>query len=190
MYYCYWPPFISTVIIYQDWINVQQIVMKWNTCFAETNIFISVISGCSRSRWPRGLRLGTPAARLVGLLVRNPPATWMSVSCDCCVLSGRGLCDLPIPLPEEIYRVWQCDAWECDREASIIMWRPWSLGAFARGRGVFGDFHACFVTHYLQYVSCLHLWRKHAKLSGPPAFVVCSWQTSLSHNKTHICLLV
>jgi hypothetical protein len=30
----------------------------------------------------------------------------MSVSCQCCVLSGRGLCDGPINRPEESYRVW------------------------------------------------------------------------------------
>jgi hypothetical protein len=29
----------------------------------------------------------------------------MSVSCECCVLSGRGLCDGPIPRREESYRV-------------------------------------------------------------------------------------
>jgi len=26
--------------------------------------------------------------------------------CECCVLSGRGLCDGPIPLPETSYRMW------------------------------------------------------------------------------------
>jgi hypothetical protein len=30
----------------------------------------------------------------------------MFVSCDCCVLSGRGLCDGPTPRPEESYRLW------------------------------------------------------------------------------------
>jgi hypothetical protein len=30
----------------------------------------------------------------------------MSVSCECCVLSGRGLCDELIPRPEESYRLW------------------------------------------------------------------------------------
>ena len=30
----------------------------------------------------------------------------MSVSCECCVLSGRGLCEGLIPRPEESYRVW------------------------------------------------------------------------------------
>ena len=30
----------------------------------------------------------------------------MSVSCECCVLSGRSLCDELIPHPEGFYRVW------------------------------------------------------------------------------------
>ena len=38
---------------------------------------------------------------LLGLQVRIPPGAWMSVSCDRCMLSGRGLCGGPIPRPEE-----------------------------------------------------------------------------------------
>jgi hypothetical protein len=30
----------------------------------------------------------------------------MSVCCECCVLSGRGLCDGLVPRPEESYWVW------------------------------------------------------------------------------------
>jgi len=30
----------------------------------------------------------------------------MFVCCECCVLSGRGLCDELITRPEESYRVW------------------------------------------------------------------------------------
>ena len=48
------------------------------------------------------------AARMLRLPVRIPPGALMSVSCECCVLSGRGLCDGPIPRPEESYRVWVC----------------------------------------------------------------------------------
>jgi hypothetical protein len=59
-----------------------------------------------RSQWPRGLRRGSSAARLLGSLVRIPPGAWMSVSCECCVLSGRGLCDGLVPRPEESYRLW------------------------------------------------------------------------------------
>jgi hypothetical protein len=49
---------------------------------------------------------GSAAARLLGLWVRIPPRACMSVCCECCVLSGRGLCDELITLPEESYRVW------------------------------------------------------------------------------------
>jgi hypothetical protein len=58
-----------------------------------------------RSQWPRGLRRGSAAARLLGLWVRILPGAWLSVSCDCCVLSGRGLCDELVNRPEESYRV-------------------------------------------------------------------------------------
>jgi hypothetical protein len=40
----------------------------------------------------------------------------MSVCCECCVLSGRGLCDELITRPEESYRLW-CVV-ECDQETS------------------------------------------------------------------------
>jgi hypothetical protein len=59
-----------------------------------------------RSQWPRSLRRGSAAARLMGLLVRISPGAWMSVSCECFVLSGRGLCVGLIARPEESYRVW------------------------------------------------------------------------------------
>jgi len=34
-----------------------------------------------------------------------PPGAWISVSCECCVLSDEGLCVGPITCPEEFYRV-------------------------------------------------------------------------------------
>jgi hypothetical protein len=61
----------------------------------------------SRSQWLRGLRRGSAAARLLGLWDRIPPRAWMSISCECCVLSGRGLCDELVTRPEEAYRVWR-----------------------------------------------------------------------------------
>ena len=45
------------------------------------------------------------------LWVRIPPGAWLSVSCECCVLSGRGLCDDLITLPDESYRVWCVWVW-------------------------------------------------------------------------------
>jgi len=40
----------------------------------------------------------------------------MSVCCECCVLSGRGLCDGLITSPEESYRIWCVVV--CDLETS------------------------------------------------------------------------
>ena len=62
----------------------------------------------SRFRWPRGLRRRSAAAHLMGLRVRIPRGERMSVSCKCCVLSGRGMCIGLIPHPEESYRVCVC----------------------------------------------------------------------------------
>ena len=36
----------------------------------------------------------------------NPTEAWMSVCCECYVLSGRGLCDELITRPEESFRLW------------------------------------------------------------------------------------
>jgi len=59
------------------------------------SVCLSVYLYICRSRWPRGLSYGSAAACLVGLRVRIPPGAWMSVLCECCFLSGRGLCDGP-----------------------------------------------------------------------------------------------
>ena len=61
--------------------------------------------------------VGSEADRLLVLWVRIPPVAWMSVSCECCVLSevsgsGRSLIQRS---PTE------CTMSECDREAST-MW--------------------------------------------------------------------
>jgi hypothetical protein len=61
-----------------------------------------------RSQWPRGLRRRSSAARLLGLWIRIPPGVWMSVCCDCCIFSGRDLCDGLITRVEEFYRVCLC----------------------------------------------------------------------------------
>jgi len=58
------------------------------------------------SQWPRGLRRGSAADRLLVLWIRIPSGTWKSVCCECCVLSGRGLCDELITRQEESYPVW------------------------------------------------------------------------------------
>jgi hypothetical protein len=69
-----------------------------------------------RSKWLRGLSCRSSAARLLRFCVRIPSGAWMFVSCESCVLSGRGLCDGLIIRPEESYRLWRVVV--CDKETS------------------------------------------------------------------------
>jgi len=74
----------------------------------------------SRSQWPRGLRRGSAAARMLGLWFRIPPGHGcLSVaSVVCCQVeifaTGRSLA--------------QRSSTEFDREASIVR-GPWPMGA-------------------------------------------------------------
>jgi hypothetical protein len=49
---------------------------------------------------------------LVGIVGSNPDrgegGIWMSVACECCVSSGRSLCDGSITLPKESQRILVC----------------------------------------------------------------------------------
>ena len=56
------------------------------------------------------------AARLLRLCIRIPPGAWMFVCSECCVLSGRGLCDELISRPEEAYRMVR----RCVRSRSLV----------------------------------------------------------------------
>jgi hypothetical protein len=65
-----------------------------------------------RSQWTRSLRRRSAAAWLLRSWVRIPPEAWIFVCCECCVLSGRGLCDELITRPEESYHL--CCVVVCD----------------------------------------------------------------------------
>jgi len=41
---------------------------------------------------------GSAAAHLLGLRIRISPGVWMSISCECCVLSSRGRGTMPHPV--------------------------------------------------------------------------------------------
>ena len=68
-------------------------------CWSNILVLYSVL--LSRSQWPRGLRRGSVAARLLRSWVRIPPGAWMFVCCEYCELSGRGLCEELYTRPEE-----------------------------------------------------------------------------------------
>ena len=67
-----------------------------HTCIWHFELYIC------RPQWPCGIRLESAAACLLRLRVRVPPVAWMSVCCECFVLSGRGVCDELITRPEGV----------------------------------------------------------------------------------------
>jgi hypothetical protein len=87
-------------------------IIRINKLMCIVYLLISYLRS-SRSQRPRGLRRRSTAERLLGSWVRIPRGAWMFVFRAMVVLSGRGLCDGPIPRPEESYRLW-CVI-ECDR---------------------------------------------------------------------------
>jgi len=83
----------------------------------------------SRSRWPRGLRPTSAAARLLRSWVRIPSGHWCLSVVSVCVLSGRGLCVGLITRTEEDYRLWCVVV--CDLETAWMR-RPWPTGGLLR----------------------------------------------------------
>jgi hypothetical protein len=94
----------------EGWIRLRNGLYFYPNNFGVTNKVNAGPSGCE------GLGRRSAAARLLRSWVRIPPGAWMFVCCECCVLSGRGLCDELITLPEESYRL--CCVVVCDLETS------------------------------------------------------------------------
>jgi hypothetical protein len=89
--------FINAVILhYFRFVrNVTALYIKYDTKFCSPVSFGSPIPVAEQS-YDRSF---------VGIAGSNPAGVWKSVSRECCVLSGRGLCDGPIIGPEEPYGV-------------------------------------------------------------------------------------
>ena len=96
------------------------------------------------SQWSRGLRRRSAVAHLLRLWVRIPPGAWMFVGCECCVLSGRGLCDELITRPEESYRMWCVVMYDLE---TLWMRRSWPTGGFCVQRE-----NKCIVLHLAVYL--------------------------------------
>ena len=55
---------------------------------------------------------------LADILCSSPAVVGMVFCCDCCVLSGRGVCDELITHPEQSYRLWRVVV--CDLETASM----------------------------------------------------------------------
>ena len=93
---------------------------------------------------------GRSLARIVG---SNPVGARMSVSCECCVLSGRGLCVGLITRPEESYRVWYVWvwSWNLDNKEALDHW-----GLLPHGKK--GENVISFKVNLITYNRHVHQW--------------------------------
>ena len=82
--------------------------MFLSLCYTSSYLYWNILN--CWSQWLRDLRRA--ANHLLRLLVWILPGAWMFVCCECCVLSGRGLCDVLITHPEE--------SADCDASFSVI----------------------------------------------------------------------
>jgi len=108
---------------------------------------------------------------------------WMSVCCECCVLSGRGLCDGPIAPPEEsyLYGVSECDL----KTSTMRRSRPTRVVEPLKKKSGW----------VMKLISCVCLVLK-LRMSGaivpfPHAFIVCKEVNTLPFYflvLTHLCV--
>jgi len=82
------------------------ILISYFVIYTSLSIVLVMCNFAGPSGRSRGLRRRSAAARLLRSWVRIPPGAWMFVCCECCVLSGRDLCDELITRPGESYRLW------------------------------------------------------------------------------------
>jgi hypothetical protein len=87
-------------ILIQMWIEIKSVA------WPQTVINLSLLKRIWRIKKGVGLRP----------LVGSNPTGGMDICRECCVLSGRGLCDGLITRPEESYRLWRVVV--CDQEIS------------------------------------------------------------------------
>jgi hypothetical protein len=101
---------------------------SWNFRFILwTKIPYEVHYTACRSQWPRSLRHGSVASRLLGLWVRIPPEAWMSLVSVVCFQVEVSVTDRSLVQMSPT----ECGVSECDLGTSIMM-RSWLIRAVER----------------------------------------------------------
>ena len=123
--YMFRPTVLATFRRYCDNIKckLRKMLLLYDT-FIKERLYLCSLTPVYRSQWSCCLRRRSAAARLLRLWVRIPLGAWMSVCRECCVLSGRGLRDGLITLPEESYRLVRRCVWSRNlvNEEALAHW--------------------------------------------------------------------
>jgi hypothetical protein len=72
------------------------------------------IEHCHKFRGSTDIKADPSGRSRAGIMGSNPVGSMGSVSCECCFLSGKCICNGPIPRPEESCRMCTCVI-ECDQ---------------------------------------------------------------------------
>ena len=106
-----------------------------------------------RSPWRRG-------RSLAGIVLSNPAGGIdVSFSCECCVLSGRGLCVGLITRPEESYRAWFVTLWSGSLDTEVVLTHHGLMRHEKKPK-------ACVICEVETYLNRLG---KHLEKAAPPA---------------------
>ena len=124
-------------------------------------------------QWPHGLRHKSAATCLLRLWVRNPTGG-MYVCCECCVLSGRGLCNELITHPEKSYRL-QCVVWsiayigpQCHGKKNSIKHRPsWEASSCSASQQIASFYRTWWLITMFTEAYCWSLFLARLLLSLP-----------------------
>ena len=111
---------------------------------------------------------------LLGLQDRIPPGAWMSVSCECYVLSSSGLCNWLIPCLEESYYVCVCTCMHACMHTQVLLLYCLYVQCVLSAHCItlHTDMHAC-----AQCTFWMKLKGKHEIVPCPYLFILC--QTGL-----------
>jgi len=116
-------------------ISCYHTVVLWNWALNPELYFVSTKCQRGQFQWQCDLRHVSVTTHLLWLRVWILPGARMSVCCECCVLSGRGLCDGLITCPEESYCL-VCLRWGLHESTSYAtcqwVWLPGSEQAASK----------------------------------------------------------
>jgi hypothetical protein len=90
--------------------------------------------------------------RSLAEIAGSNPTGGMNVCCECCVMSGRGLCVGLITLPEKSYRVWCVWVWSwiLDNEETMVHW-----GLLCHGRKMV-NLNCVYMCYTVIYITQIH----------------------------------
>ena len=140
MVYKFWWAYVKSDVVFRR-VRIIPVSLTWNLesiksvhpflyKLYEQDFWRSISMAARSKAWIGGLSLA-------GFADSDLPPAFMSVYCECCFLSGRGLCVGLITRPGKSYRVWgiRVGSWSLNNEEAMI-----KLDLLGHGKKCFWSF--------------------------------------------------